>query len=156
MESSMLAYQSRMIDSRALNELPDHSGQRRLAEVEFFAEPPTEIGKVKSAESTLRPGRHPMPFAVRLLIGVIVGGAIVFSGYRLGRGAGQVDRETFQILGYLFGTAALGITLLVTRFKVVCSFVGEEGIASFTLKGQRDTKSKVQLLLFAQAEELRA
>src|SRR5690349_18192515 len=120
MEASMLEYQSRMIDSRALNELPDHSGQRRPAEVEFFAEPPVEIGKVQSAESTLRPGRQPMSFQARLLIAAVLGSAIVFGGYWVGRGANQVDRETFQILGYFLGAGALGITLLATRFKVIC------------------------------------
>lgn len=152
----MLEHQSRMIDSRALNELPDHSGQQRQAEVEFFAEPPPEIGKVKSAESTLRPGREPMSFPVRLLIGVVLGGAIAFGGYYLGRSADEFDRQTYQGLGYFFGAVALGIALLATRFKVICTFVGEEGTASFTLKGSRDGKPKVQLLQFAQAEELRA
>jgi hypothetical protein len=156
METSMLEYQSRTIDSRALNELPDHSGQRRPAEVEFFAEPPAEIGKVKSAESTLRPGRESMPLAMRLLIGIAVGGAIALGGYYLGRSTDQFEREFYQRVGYMLGAAGLGITLLVTRFKVVCSFVGENGVASFTLKGRRDGSPKVQLLLFAQAEELRA
>ena len=152
----MLTYQSRMIDSRALNDLPDHSGKQRPTEVEFFAEPPAEIGKVKSAESTLRPGRQPMPFQVRLLIGILLGGAIVCGGYWLGHDFDQADRQTLQILGYFFGASALGITLLATRFKVTCSFVGEKGSAMFTLKGRRDGNSKVQLLLFTQAEELRA
>ncbi len=152
----MLEYQSRTIDSRALNELPDHSGQRRSKEVEFFAEPPAEIGKVKSAESTLRPGREQMPFPLRLLICIGAGGAIVFGAYFLGRGADQFDREFYQRMGYLLGAGALVVALLVTRFKVVCSFVGENGVASFTLKKRRDGSPKVQLLLFAQAEELRA
>ena len=152
----MLEYQSGRIDSRALNELPDHSGQRRLAEVEFFAEPPAEIGKVKSAESTLRPGREPMALPVRLLIGILAGGVFVFGGYYLGRNSSQDDRQVFQMIGYFLGAGALGITLLVTRFKVICSFVGEDGTASFTLKGRRDEKPKAQLLQFAQVEELRA
>jgi hypothetical protein len=156
MEASMLEHQSRMIDSRALNELPDHSGERRPTEVEFFAEPPVEIGKVKSAESTLRPGRQPMAFPLRLLIGILLGGGIAFGGYWLGRGGSEEDRQTLQILGYCAGAGALGITLLATRFKVISSFVGEKGAASFTVKGRRDAKPKVQLLLFAQAEELRA
>ncbi len=152
----MLEYQSPMIDSRALNELPDHSMQRRGAEVEFFAEPPAEIGKVRSAESTLKPGREPMTFPVWLLLGVLVAGAIVFGGYYLGHGKTEFDREFFQWPAYFLGALALGITLLATRFKVVCSFVGEQGTASFTLKGRRDGQPKVQLLQFAQAEELRA
>jgi hypothetical protein len=96
-----------------------------------------------------------MSFQLRLLIGVVLGGAIVFGGYWLGRDANQVDREVFQILGYCFGATALGITLLVTRFKVICCFVGEKGAASFTLKGRRDGQPKAQLLLYGQAEELR-
>lgn len=156
MESSMLEIQSQMIDSHPLNELPDHSRQRRPAEVEFFAEPPAEIGKVNSAGSTLRPGRKPMAFGVRLLIGILAGGAIVFGAYWLSRDSAPADRETCRYLGYFLGAGALGLTLLLTRFKVICSFVGEQGAASFTLKGRRDAKPKVQLLLFAQAEELRA
>jgi hypothetical protein len=156
MESAMLEYQSRMIDSRSLNELPDHSGQQRQAEVEFFAEPPSEIGKVQSAESTLRPGRQAMPFPMRLLIGAAVGGALVYGGYWLGRNAAEIDRQGFQIMGWILGTAALGITLLVTRFKVICTFVGEAGTANFTLKGGRYKQPKLQLLRFAEAEELRA
>jgi hypothetical protein len=85
-----------------------------------------------------------------------VGGVIAYGGYLLGRDTNQVDRETFHVLGYFFGAVALGITLLMTRFKVICSFVGEQGTASFTLKGHRDAKPKVQLLEFAQSEELRA
>src|SRR5215475_5698750 len=107
METSTLEYQSRMIDSRALNELPDHSRQQRATEVEFFAEPPTEIGKVQSAESTLRPGRQPMPLPLRLLIGTVVGGALLFGGYQLAHDASSADRDTLIILGYVFGAAAL-------------------------------------------------
>ena len=153
----MLEYQSPMIDSRALNELPDHSGQPRGKEVEFFAEPPAEIGKIISAESTLQPGRKAMPFLVQLLIGFIVGGAIVLGGYWLGQDASPTDREAFQIIGVALGAAALGTTLLVMRFRAVCSYVGENGIASFRLKGRRNARPKARpLLLFAQAEELRA
>jgi hypothetical protein len=156
MESSQLDFQSRMVDSHALNELPDHSGQPRPKQVEFFAEPPTEIGKPKSAESTLRPGREPMPVPMRLLIVAVAGGAFVFGGYWLGRGASQIDREIFQVLGWVFGIIALGIALLLTRFKVVCSFVGESGTATFTLKGRRNAKPKAQVLRFSDVEELRA
>jgi hypothetical protein len=155
MESAILEHQSRMIDSRALSELPDHAGQERLAEVEFFAEPPSEIGKVKSAESTLRPGRQPMLFGVRLLIGAVIGGAIIYAGLWLGRGANQIDRQSFEIMGLVFGFAALGITLLATRFRAKCSYVGEQGVVCFTLKGGREGKPTVQLLLFSQAHELR-
>ncbi len=145
-----------MIDSRPLNDLPDHSGQQRGAEAEFFAEPPAEIGKVRSAESTLKPGRQPMALPLRLLIAGILGGGIVSGGYWLARDAGQADRDTYQILGWVFGMMAVGVVLLITRFKVVCSFVGEQGVAKFTLKGNREAKPKASLLLFAQAEELRA
>jgi hypothetical protein len=155
-ESAMLEYQSRMIDSRALSQLPDHSGKQRPAEVEFVAEPPAEIGKVKSAESSLRPGRQPMQFGVRLLIGAAVGGAVFYGALWAGSGANPFDRTTFQILGVLFGLGALGLTLLVTRFKAKCSYVGEQGAAYFILKGWRDAKPKVQMLLFANAQELRA
>src|SRR5262249_2569061 len=154
MESSMLEYQSRTVDSRALNELPDHSGQRRSVEMEFFAEPPAEIGKIKSAESTLKPGRESMPFPLRLLLSIAVGGAIALGGYALGRNINQFEREFYQRAGYMLGAAAFGVTLLVTRFKVICSFVGEDWTASFTLQGRRDRQPKVQMLRFSQAEEL--
>jgi hypothetical protein len=156
MEAAMLEYQSRMIDSRALSQLPDHSGQPRPAEVEFVAEPPGEIGKIKSAESTLRPGGHPLSFGVRLLIGAAIGGVILYGARWGGLRASPSDREVLQVLGVLGGLAALGITLLATRFKVKSSFVGEEGIAEFTLKGRREAKPAAQVLLFVQAQELRA
>jgi hypothetical protein len=156
MESAMLDYQSRMIDSHALSQLPDHSGQQRPAEVEFFAEPPAEIGKVISAESTLRPGRQPVPFGVRLLIGAVVGGVIFYGALWASSGANPFDRQIIQILGVLLGLAALGVALLMTRFKAKCSYVGERGAAYFILKGKRDRNPKVQMLLFANAQELRA
>lgn len=152
----MLEYQSRMIDSRALSELPDHSGQQRPAEVEFFAEPPAEIGKVKSAESTLRPGRQPKAFGVRLLIGSAIGGILWYGLHWAAVNASPIDRQGFEILGIVLGLGALGITLLATRFKVKCSYVGEQGAALFTLTGRREAKPKAQVLLFAQAQELRA
>ena len=154
MEAATLEYQSRMVDTRALSELPDHGGQRRPAEAEFFAEPPAEIGKVKSAESTLKPGGHAMSFGVRLLIGTVIGGAVLYGVRWLGNETSPADREMMQTVGVLAGLGALGITLLMTRFKAKCSYVGEQGIAEFTLKGKREAQPTVQMLLFAQAREL--
>ena len=152
----MLADPSRLIDSRVLNALPDHSGQPRLAEVEFFAEPPVQIGRVLSAESTLRPGRQPIPLGVRLLIGLVLAGVILYFTRSVGRGAVPAEREVYQALGLAVAVGALGITLLLTRFKAKCTFVAEDGIACFTLKRRREAQPKAQVLLFGDAHELRA
>jgi len=86
----------------------------------------------------------------------VVGGVIFYGMLWAGSAANSFDRATLQALGVLLGLAALGITLLVTRFKARSSYVGAQGAACFVLKGRRDAKPKAQMLLFANAQELRA
>ena len=151
-----MEYQSQAVDSRGLNQLPDHSGQARSLEVEFFAGPPAEIGTVKSAESTLRPGGQPKPLQVRLLIAAVLCGLIMLGAHWVSRGADAAERMTLLILGMAFGAGAVLITFWATRFKVTCSYVGEQGAAVFTLKGRRESKPSARVLLFANVAELRA
>jgi hypothetical protein len=155
MEPATLEQQPCLIDSQKLSELPDHSGQPRTTEAEFFAEPPAEIGKVRSAESTLRPGGHPMSWGARLLIGAVAGAALFYGCQWAAHGASPADRRTFELAGIAVGLGALGTCLLLTRFKVRCTYVGEQGTADFFLKGRREAKPAAQVLLFANAQELR-
>lgn len=140
-----------------LEGLPDHTGAAPPAPMEFFTAPPSEIGTVVSAESTLRPGRSHKSFVARLLTAAVVAaGLIVAVDWGTSQMRSRADRESLAIVAYVVAGILFFLILLATRFKAVCSYVGERGVARFTLSGSRQAQPKSEVLVFEQAEELHA
>jgi len=127
-----------------------HSGSAIPQDMEFFATPPLEIGKVISAESTLKTsiqaGLTPLRIIVCSLSGLLGAGI----GWYLAVVAGLLSTT----LVWTIGSLAVLIAYWATRFSHGCSYVGENGIARYTLKGDRNANPKADILPFKDAANL--
>jgi hypothetical protein len=137
--------------AQRLEGLPHHAGEPLPPDVEFFAPPPPEIGALISANSTLRRGKEPWSLAARLawffgVAGVGLAVVLVFIVAKLPVAA--VALTSFVAL-----VGAL-VSLWVTRFAHFCSFVGQEGLARYRCRGERDNVHG-DMFLFRDAHELR-
>lgn len=137
--------------------LPDanHAGQQLDPRLHFFADPPMELGSLFSADSTLKEGVRPMEPALRwgVIVASSVGGLAVAGGIGL-----IVNAKDPIVLAFILGSigALLGflVSFFATRFSHRCTYVGKEGLASYSCSGSLDNV-KEQLFFFADAVELR-
>jgi hypothetical protein len=135
--------------------LTNHGGGELPSDADFFVPPPAEIGELVSAYTSMRQRDEPWTPSARLawiifasaigmLLGVLI--AILFRARH---------PAPLLIVPLLLGGIGLGIALLVTRFKRVCSYVGREGVARFRCTGSRENLSTRRRFLFRDATELR-
>jgi len=157
MEPPPLPSPTQVASARTPDQVPDHSGQPRRVPVEFFAPPPPEIGTLVSADSTLAKGRTPMSPATRWLIAAIVGGVplllMLWLASTMTRSA-KADRTFVRVVGVVVGLGLFLLVMLLTRFKAVCTYVGEKGAARFSVKGSPSARPRYELLVFSQASEV--
>ena len=134
-----------------------HNGEKIPDDMEFFASPSEEIGKVQTAYSTLKAGKAEMNSASRWLIRVGITGACATVGYYIGDALrGPIDGPTQTcVLGGLGLLLGLLLAFVMTGFSHTCSFVGEAGFSECTIKGSRDSEPKQKAFLFADAVDLR-
>jgi hypothetical protein len=139
-----------------LQGVPDHRGRQRRLEVTFFAAPPAQIGRLRSAGSTLGGGGIELVVPLRLALAAGVA-AIV---YYLGSLWAQRQMFDLQSIYYGFAAFAAGIcavmTWFFTAFEHICSYVGENGFALFRLNGKGSSRPSRNVLLFKNAAELLA
>jgi hypothetical protein len=137
-------------------DVTDHRGERRGPDYELFVPPPPEIGKIASAESTLKLGKteHPLLNRVFLVLvpAVLSAGAVQW----LARNESRDDQQAMFWVSIALAVAVFVTIGYFTRFVHRCSYVGDDGVATFLLKGCRRATPKGQVLLFTQAAELRA
>src|SRR2546423_12735028 len=69
-----------MFDQTISESVPNHRGGLRSEDVIFFADPPPQIGRLRSAESTLGGGGIEMGVPLRLALAAGVAGIIYFFG----------------------------------------------------------------------------
>ncbi len=128
-------------------EVRHHNGDPLPSGLVLFAPPPAEIGRVRTAHSTLQAGKRPWTTLSRLLFGAGLGSTVaVVLGF-------------FDVVGpvqLLVGLAVLVGTWLLTRFRYRVSYVGAEGLARLTCAGRPDRIVKVEQFRFADAEDLRS
>ncbi len=127
-----------------------HNGERIPVDSDFFHAPPSGLGEIVSAQSTLIESKHPLSMSVRMMLIVGVSGAVLFGvAAAVPLFAPGPDAST---LGYFFGVlaalATLGCVIYFTRFKHTCNYVGKAGIAEYRLSGSRDASPKAKVLLF--------
>jgi hypothetical protein len=156
MTTTQLEPPSAPADSATLNALPDHRGQPRAKPVDFLVPPPPEIGPLSSAESSLRAGGKPKPLVLRLLMGTLFAGAIMYAFSWATEGTRPRDREPLMILGLVFAVTAFALDLYLTRFKALVTYVGRDGVSRHAVRRHRDATPKSQTLLFTAADALRA
>jgi hypothetical protein len=123
-----------------------HNGEPLPEVMVFFAPPPDEIGEVLTAESTLKPGRRPMPTLSRLAV-------IGFAGSAAWVGLSLLGLEPiWQVLAAI---VAAGVVWLATRFRHHVGYVGSRGTCRITCSGAPTRISKTDVFRFEDAAELR-
>jgi hypothetical protein len=124
-----------------------HSGIPIDPARDFFAPPPPEIGEIRTAASTLKTSKRPMPLVSRLLLCGMVASLGIAALY-------MVDINE-PVLDVLVTLVLAPLTWFFTRFRHECSYVGKLGIARLFCKGNRWNVFKTEQLLFGEAAELR-
>jgi hypothetical protein len=136
------------------SDVRSHTGGLIAPDSIFFAPPPTEIGKVLSAQSGLRTGGSAVtrPMARKViglfaLFGILVGG-FIGAGFSHGQWPGIV-------LGALIGALSIGWPISRREGKRNdCTYVGTHGIARFPVSSRGEANSRGEVFLFADAVDL--
>lgn len=134
-------------------EVTSHNGQPLREELDFFAPPPAEIGRVRTAFTTLRksitPFSLPLRLALSLLIGIIVAAAV------LGILIASRMNDHLLLISVAVGLLIAIITFPLTGFRHTCTYVGTAGIVRFRCRGSRQHVVTDQYFLFTNAAQLR-
>jgi hypothetical protein len=91
---------------------------------------------------------------VSSLVAVVMVGALVAVDFHQG-GRLSPDYWVFALIGAMVGAAAFAGICYFTRAQYTCTYVGEAGVARFTLRGSRGRPPRAEVLLFQGAMELR-
>jgi len=147
-----------------------HCGEPVRNDADFFAPPPQEIGRVTTADSTLNCPDRPRSAAlarvrtrVRMAIVFLVVSLLVAAPFlsTMPSGKSADASEVLVILCIAFlvgGMAAWFVSKLMARARrkrmPSCSYVGENGLAVYRLKGCAEDGAELEVLLFGDAEDL--
>src|SRR2546423_14289652 len=125
-----------MFDQTISESVPNHRGGLRSEDVIFFADPPPQIGRLRSAESTLGGGGIEMGVPLRLALAAGVAGVGYFFGSLWTGGEMGGFRLVFFVF-LIFAAAGGAVILLVfTGFQHTLSFVGGDGFGFIRLKSK--------------------
>ena len=140
-----------------------HSGKPIPPELDFFAPPPAAIGRVLSADSSLRTSDQPMSLLTRLMTGVIVGGVVLGVIWLLFFLIPVFLPDLSDVFGNLIFLAVVGgsaglllgiFTFNACGFNPHCTYVGDRGWTRIHLKGSRQATPQIELLQFEAAANL--
>jgi hypothetical protein len=117
-----------------------HKGQAIPEDSIFFAMPPIEIGRVISAETTLTKKQNILTkkISIKTVFNVLCTAFIV-------------------IFTFPWGLLVLMLYMIwrkLNEFGEFCSYIGEYGFVSFTIKQGRSSRPKVAMFLFQHDVEL--
>lgn len=133
-------------------EVTNLKGSSPAAERDYFVAPPTEIGPVTHACSSMASGEAPRSLAVRLLTCSLIALAMGTAIYLLFNWLfPKLPLATF--LGC--GTAAAALFVGWKPFRHSCYYVGASGIARYGCSGNRGNLSTSEAFLFADAVKLK-
>ncbi|MBD2461985.1 hypothetical protein H6G89_13100 [Oscillatoria sp. FACHB-1407] len=131
-----------------------HAGKPISSDLEFFAAPPIEIGKITSAYSTLTVSTQPLSTAQRLFrallwgIGFTVVTALLVTAF-------HIPLPWNVLTGLVVGAiAAALIYTYILVFYQTCSYVGEQGIAEYSINGSRSAEPESSIMRFQDAANL--
>lgn len=142
-------------------EITTHNGKPIDPAREFFVPPPPEIGRVITANSTLVRGQDAVPLGWGIAV-VIWPSLLIYAGFILGFGLMTgffMFAHTLKIASVLASFIAIPIFLWRlfdgSRFRHYCTYVGEEGLASFSRKRRRSSPVQVSAVSFRDVCQLR-
>ena len=131
--------------------LLNHSGQPLRQDSVFFVAPPSQIGQLRSVDSSLRARARPLPILLRTAICMVSVFLCVFlleaaSGFPSWR-----DQSAQFAILFIGTSIGAGLSVLIwraTNFRHECSFVGTNGLALCILNRSQDTIPIVHTLEF--------
>jgi hypothetical protein len=115
----------------------------------FFAAPPAEIGQVQSIGSTLTRGKRPRPAILKICVS-----AIVFLPLILLVLSGRDLPIIFLLFYFIFSLVISAVIFIALSFRHTCSFVGDQGIAYYTITGSHTLAVTEDKLLFKDVSTL--
>lgn len=134
-----------------------HSGSDLPEDWDFFADPPKQISPLVSSSTTLKKHFIHATISKRILYGLIFG----FLGVVLGLGFNSIVPSTFytsenQHLIPLVVLAIVGflIAIRTSRFSHFCTYVGKNGLASYSIMGDRNSTIKKSIFRFDNSVQL--
>ena len=130
------------------------------SDCDFFASPPSEIGPIVYAGSSLRQGEEPYCLGVRLLASAGIGLGLALLEFVIICTIIHCAGKPFltgelALFALLFGLDAC-IVWFGTSFSHECCYVGTAGVARYGCAGSRKRLVTSKVLLFKDAIELRA
>jgi hypothetical protein len=121
---------------------------------EFFAPPPTAIGPIVSAATTLSAGEKPMSPGLRWIFIACMTGLGIAGGIAI---EALTNRSVFSgaFLALVMGGIGFSYAYFQTVFQHICTYVGAHGAAAITCSGEINSAARADVLLFARADTLR-
>lgn len=138
-----------------MNEIENHAGQELPEDSDFFATAPKEIGVLLSAHTTMKKNDNPSGGLKRMVVAAAGTGVGLLVGLGITHVAGLTpERVPFYL--WAIGMPLFGLVAgrEQTAFRHTCSYVGEDGLAEYTLKKSRKRHPHSKVLRFDDAESL--
>jgi hypothetical protein len=128
-----------------------HDGAALTPDVDFFTGPPPGIGTIITADSTLTTTAAPLSTLTRFVRATFVG-EIIAASIGLGFRWRAMEVSLTVLIAIAVIVAALAYLAMGSCHH--CSFVGDRGLAEFTLKGARTNAPAAKVLRFQDAAHL--
>lgn len=135
----------------------NHFGSKIPEDWDFFVDPPNQILPLISASTTLRKHLTHATIPKRIiyglifsLIGVVLGlgfNSIVPTSFYTSEQQHLIPVITLAIIGFI-------IAIIISRFIHVCTYVGENGLASYLLTNNRNSIFKESIFQFENCVQL--
>jgi hypothetical protein len=129
-----------------------HAGTRIDRNSEFFEPPPSDLGEVLTAWSTLKYSTKEKSLGARL--GITVGCIFAVTAIFLVVGIVVKDVSMVGVMGFMIACILSPFFFLAIGFKHTVSYVCENGVAKITLKGGRQGQLTEEIFVFADALDL--
>lgn len=139
-------------------ELTGHDSSAIPKDRVFFAKPPETIGRVVSAWSTLRAGKRRRPVGkCSLWAGSIAGVLVLLGEFAWVPLVSPRSADAVRLfVNILAAVVALIVFFAMFRFRAQCTFVGEDGIADFEIRGGDEVPTRSGSFRFQDAKDLRS
>ena len=132
----------------------DHNGDDLSSELDFFFPPPTEIGNVITAHSTMKRDDHPVDGGVRVwvVIGAIAMG--ILAAFVITKIFGIETAFWIGAWYLVMSGIAFACAMEATEFRHKCTYVGCDGVARFECNGTRTSINLSNVFRFQTAAYL--
>ena len=140
--------------AEAIAGVPDHSGLPQDAKHELFGDPPKTIGRLLSADSTLKPGKVGLTAGARFALAVAVALIAICILYFWVEHVGRSAQVSVVIFGGMVSLLAVFIAWTSPKLWARASYVGAEGLYDVIVSGTRSSPQIHRTLRFADAAEL--